>query len=663
MPLHEFHRVNKGKLNTEKMNNNSCAPDQSSAPNNDLFELVWKKGQISLQGQSSRARMNPNCKTLPSHCSPSHTPPGYANNNNVTITRMGKYGNLGAELNEVRRLVPSGEVDLSEEEEDMVMPWLNYGMDDSLQHGYSSDFLHELYGVTMNEPSASNNFSSLDRRNSGSKVFRDTNKNTLFASARSKVADIAENNTNIIPSSSSGFSSLKMEKQGPVMCSNSSNMMNFSHFAKPAAIVKAYLQNIGLTSRSGIVGLKIKGAAAATVSVTNPSESTKVELSGECSKKASIQSHQVTEPKTLEQDGSVSTKCDPSCKDVSRIDQTSIGVVGESGNKGKEAIGKNVEPAVVSSSVCSGNGAGRGSKDPNENLKRKSTDTEDFDSQTDDVEEESVDVRKEVPARRIGAKRSRSAEVHNLSERRRRDRINEKMRALQELIPNCNKTDKASMLDEAIEYLKTLQLQLQIMSMGTGLYLPAMMLPPGIQHMHAAHMGPFSPIGVGMQMRLGVGCGMGMGLHDANAESSRFPMIQVPQMQGTKFPIAHAPGSTMPRPNAQVFGLPSQVHPMPMPHAPMFSFPGEPFMRPSTLGLNARETGLKENVDSVSASSLKDPMPHANSQDAQNTNCCSSTTKMSTQCEATIGGFEHSTLVRNSGHDTSAKDTGATNPQ
>ncbi|XP_047043667.1 uncharacterized protein LOC124647845 [Lolium rigidum] len=36
-------------------------------------------------------------------------------------------------------------------------------------------------------------------------------------------------------------------------------------------------------------------------------------------------------------------------------------------------------------------------------------------------------------------KRRREAQVHNLSERRRRDRINEKMRALQELIPHCNK--------------------------------------------------------------------------------------------------------------------------------------------------------------------------------------------------------------------------------
>jgi phytochrome-interacting factor 4 len=39
------------------------------------------------------------------------------------------------------------------------------------------------------------------------------------------------------------------------------------------------------------------------------------------------------------------------------------------------------------------------------------------------------------------AKRRRAAEVHNLSERRRRDRINEKMKALQELIPHCNKVN------------------------------------------------------------------------------------------------------------------------------------------------------------------------------------------------------------------------------
>ncbi|KAJ1281508.1 hypothetical protein BS78_04G311400 [Paspalum vaginatum] len=75
------------------------------------------------------------------------------------------------------------------------------------------------------------------------------------------------------------------------------------------------------------------------------------------------------------------------------------------------------------------------------------------------------------PARPRG-KRSRAAEVHNLSEKRRRSRINEKMKALQTLIPNSSKTDKASMLDDAIEYLKQLQLQVQMLSVRNGLYLP-----------------------------------------------------------------------------------------------------------------------------------------------------------------------------------------------
>ncbi|WVZ73243.1 hypothetical protein U9M48_021572 [Paspalum notatum var. saurae] len=76
------------------------------------------------------------------------------------------------------------------------------------------------------------------------------------------------------------------------------------------------------------------------------------------------------------------------------------------------------------------------------------------------------------PAARPRGKRSRAAEVHNLSEKRRRSRINEKMKALQTLIPNSSKTDKASMLDDAIEYLKQLQLQVQMLSLRNGLFLP-----------------------------------------------------------------------------------------------------------------------------------------------------------------------------------------------
>nr|CBY05403.1 ALCATRAZ-like protein [Lepidium appelianum] len=77
---------------------------------------------------------------------------------------------------------------------------------------------------------------------------------------------------------------------------------------------------------------------------------------------------------------------------------------------------------------------------------------------------------------RNSLKRNIDAQFHNLSEKRRRSKINEKMKALQKLIPNSNKTDKASMLDEAIEYMKQLQLQVQTLAVMNGLGLNPMQL-------------------------------------------------------------------------------------------------------------------------------------------------------------------------------------------
>ncbi|KAH6777458.1 hypothetical protein C2S52_007083 [Perilla frutescens var. hirtella] len=76
-------------------------------------------------------------------------------------------------------------------------------------------------------------------------------------------------------------------------------------------------------------------------------------------------------------------------------------------------------------------------------------------------------------------KRKRVAQVHHLSQKRGGDKISKRLRALRSLIPNCTKIDKASVLDEAIEYLKLLQLQLQIMPFFAGLCVPPtqMILP------------------------------------------------------------------------------------------------------------------------------------------------------------------------------------------
>lgn len=64
------------------------------------------------------------------------------------------------------------------------------------------------------------------------------------------------------------------------------------------------------------------------------------------------------------------------------------------------------------------------------------------------------------------AKRGQATDPHSIAERLRRERIAERMKALQELVPNANKTDKASMLDEIIDYVKFLQLQVKVLSMS-----------------------------------------------------------------------------------------------------------------------------------------------------------------------------------------------------
>ncbi|KAH9652926.1 BHLH domain-containing protein [Citrus sinensis] len=67
---------------------------------------------------------------------------------------------------------------------------------------------------------------------------------------------------------------------------------------------------------------------------------------------------------------------------------------------------------------------------------------------------------------RVRARRGQATDPHSIAERLRREKIAERMKNLQELVPNSNKTDKASMLDEIIDYVKFLQLQVKVLSMS-----------------------------------------------------------------------------------------------------------------------------------------------------------------------------------------------------
>ncbi|CAJ1872394.1 unnamed protein product [Sphenostylis stenocarpa] len=236
------------------------------------------------------------------------------------------------------------------------------------------------------------------------------------------------------------------------------------------------------------------------------------------------------------------------------------------------------EPFLASSSVCS-LGA---SNYPNLGI-RKHEDTDD----SNDEEPEDT-LKQDREGSRV--KRSRNPEVHNLSEKKRREKINKKMRTLKELIPNCNKVDKASMLDDAIDYLKTLKLQLQcyvyemmqMMSMGNGLW-PLMMLPAAAAH----HMnGPYLP-----QL---VGAGMGF----------RPPQVPMPPLSAITDNICR-----------QMFGFPNQTPPMPMPHAPFFPIIGNSPTRPHLATTTTPTTDLAQRLAksaaSVSLPNIMDPLENA----------------------------------------------------
>ncbi|KAL4179088.1 hypothetical protein AMTRI_Chr13g118330 [Amborella trichopoda] len=66
----------------------------------------------------------------------------------------------------------------------------------------------------------------------------------------------------------------------------------------------------------------------------------------------------------------------------------------------------------------------------------------------------------------VRARRGQATDSHSLAERVRREKINERMRCLQDLVPGCYKTmGMAVMLDEIINYVQSLQHQVEFLSM------------------------------------------------------------------------------------------------------------------------------------------------------------------------------------------------------
>ncbi|CAF1924436.1 unnamed protein product [Brassica oleracea var. botrytis] len=434
MPLFELFRL--ANANVEYAQDENPSP-----PVDEVVELVWENGQISTQSQSSRPRNIP--------------PP-----QSIHQARARELGNgpKATMVDEIQMSVPSLMTGLSQDDD--LVPWLNPHQ--SLD-GYCSDLLRDASPVTVNEQETD----AFPRRNNGnesapaasSSQFNGFDSHSLYGTGRA--GDPVSQ-----PAKPDRFS----QRLEPLVTSNKTGLLNFSHFLRTAALAKTNNNPPGSKEKSpqsppNVFQTRVLGA-----------------------------------------------------KDNEPKDNQKACLVSEDSNRKEQES----EKAVVCSSVGSGNSLDGPSESP---LKRKHLDVQDIDCHSEDVEGESGDGRKEAAPSRtsIGSKRSRSAEVHNLSERRRRDRINEKMRALQELIPNCNKVDKASMLDEAIEYLKSLQLQVQFMSMASGYFMPPVMFPPGMGHHYQA-----------AAMAMGMGMPYAMGLPDMSRGGpsvNNRPQFQVPGMQ------------------------------------------------------------------------------------------------------------------------------------
>ncbi|XP_004964147.2 transcription factor bHLH139 [Setaria italica] len=69
-----------------------------------------------------------------------------------------------------------------------------------------------------------------------------------------------------------------------------------------------------------------------------------------------------------------------------------------------------------------------------------------------------------LPKGKARAGRGATTEPQSIYARKRRERINERLKILQNLVPNGTKVDISTMLEEAVHYVKFLQLQIRLLS-------------------------------------------------------------------------------------------------------------------------------------------------------------------------------------------------------
>ncbi|XP_010553700.1 PREDICTED: transcription factor PIF3-like [Tarenaya hassleriana] len=569
MPLFELLGLTEAKLE-------SSQEKKSSVHEDDLVELVWENGQIAMQSQSSKSRNSQACTNSIPRAVQSNT-------SRAKEIGNGSDARIVSPLNEIPISVPLLGPGLSQDDD--LVPWLNQPLDESLQTGYCSDFFPDVSEVTVIEPEddvtrnqSLANSQSVSVHDESTRYGRGTSQSSssrsnLFQEPSPLYQIDRARNVQTVCEESCCLS----QKQLPELPSNKLGLVNFSHYSRPAMLAKANLHG------SGVVTTREMGStsSAAATSGRDHVETRLLESGNKLRGEKSFHSAKVPGDGVL----NLSVASDPAkfvaSGSSSKGNEKVCHILGNSCGRDQPS-----EMAEESYSLRSGNNSLEEHYDgPSRSLNRQQLDARDMTIREQDIEEESIDARKAAPLRAgSGFKRSRSAEVHNLSERRRRDRINEKMRVLQELIPNCNKVDKASMLDEAIEHIKSLQLQIQIMSMASGYYMP------GMQPIHPAMQMPRYP-----EMATGMGMNYGMGITpDMSCVSPRVPMVQVlPQFQASGLQPLSRPDVSMARvPGGLVTGSRSEIH-------------GSAVTETGKVTDPTKETGSKDEVKNKSLKPLQ----------------------------------------------------------
>ncbi|KAJ8764560.1 hypothetical protein K2173_006300 [Erythroxylum novogranatense] len=164
---------------------------------------------------------------------------------------------------------------------------------------------------------------------------------------------------------------------------------------------------------------------------------------------------------------------------LSRTSSYQIGAV-EAANTGEEAIGKTMiflEQMQTRAESDSSNKRKSGSVAAEEckekrtrsevevesKIKHKSTTETTADSSK---KNQKISVVQRPDYIHVRARRGQATDSHSLAERARRQKISKKMKCLQDLVPGCNKiTGRAGMLDEIINYVQSLQRQVEFLSM------------------------------------------------------------------------------------------------------------------------------------------------------------------------------------------------------